>query len=476
LTGARAVWRVVIVLGVAQLGFAVILPLLPIYLTEQLDASVKLVGIVVATFALTETLFKTAWGGVADRWGRKPIMVAGLALSATVPVVMAVLRAPALFVPLRLVDGMGSAALWPSAAAAVADVTTPDRRASGMAMLNMAFLCGLAIGPSLGLFVAGFTGDVRAGFFLASGLLALAAVVAAAAFPSGRAPASGIPAGAEFRSGVRAAYLDAIRASFRASPVLFSLYLIAFVQMFGIGLLVPIAPIYAVQVVGLSKEAIGMLFLAMTVSVALATLPAGRLADRLGRPRLILAGMAIGAAGMWIIPLSRHLAWLLAAGVLLGASYALVLPAWLALVTELAPPGRLGADGGCVGDAAGPGSRVWPAAGRAAVGRAGSAGAVCGQRGGADSRGDHGRQGAQDRPATLTRRASPSACTSTTPPMTSAAPIHCAAPNGSRSTRAPPSAATTGSSVATTLARPASTHRRPPMYRRYAIAVGPTIT
>ncbi len=342
MTGAHAVWRIVIVLGTAQLGFAVILPLLPIYLTEQLDASVKLVGVVVATFALTETFFKTAWGGVADRWGRKPIMVAGLTLSATVPVVMAVLRAPALFVPLRLVDGMGSAALWPSAAAAVADVTTADRRASSMAMLNMAFLSGLAVGPALGLFVAGFTGDVRAGFFLASGLLALAAVVAATAFPTGHHSASGIPAGAEFRAGVRAAYLDAIRASFRASPVLFSLYLIAFIQMFGIGLLVPIAPIYAVQVVGLSKEAIGVLFLAMTVSVALATLPAGRLADRLGRPRLIIAGMALGAAGMWIIPLSRHLAWLVAAGVLLGASYALVIPAWLALVTELAPPGRLG--------------------------------------------------------------------------------------------------------------------------------------
>lgn len=342
MTGAHAVWRIVIVLGTAQLGFAVILPLLPIYLTEQLDASVKLVGVVVATFALTETFFKAAWGGVADRWGRKPIMVAGLTLSATVPVVMAVLRAPALFVPLRLVDGMGSAALWPSAAAAVADVTTADRRASSMAMLNMAFLSGLAVGPALGLFVAGFTGDVRAGFFLASGLLALAAVVAATAFPTGHHPASGIPAGAEFRAGVRAAYLDAIRVSFRASPVLFSLYLIAFVQMFGIGLLVPIAPIYAIQVVGLSKEAIGVLFLAMTVSVALATLPAGRLADRLGRPSLIIAGMAIGAAGMWIIPLSRHLAWLVAAGGLLGASYALVIPAWLALVTELAPPGRLG--------------------------------------------------------------------------------------------------------------------------------------
>jgi MFS family permease len=338
----RAVWRIVVILGLAQLGFATILPLLPLYLTERLGASVKLVGVVVATFALIETFFKTAWGGFADRWGRKPIMIGGLVLSAVAPIVMAVLRAPMLFVPLRLVDGMGSAALWPAAAAATADSTTADRRATGMAMLNMAFLGGLALGPSLGLFVAGFAGDQRAGFYLASGLLGLAAAMAVVLFPADRATEGGMTPAATLLTVARPTYLNTIRESFRASPALFLLYFIAFVQMFGVGLLVPIAAIYAKQVAGLSEQAIGVLFLAVTVSVALLTLPAGRVADRVGRARVVVAGMFLGAGGMWLIPFSRHLAWLTAAGVLLGASYALVIPAWLALVTDSAPAGRLG--------------------------------------------------------------------------------------------------------------------------------------
>jgi DHA1 family multidrug resistance protein-like MFS transporter len=342
LKNSRAIWRIVAIIGLAQLGFATILPLLPLYLTERLGASVKLVGLVVATFALTETFFKTAWGGVADRWGRKPVMVIGLALSALAPLVMAVLRAPALFVPLRLIDGTGSAALWPSSAAAVADVTTADRRATGMAMLNMAFLGGLALGPSLGLFVAGFAGDTRAGFYLASGLMALAAVLAAAAFPPDASAGHGDPAGGPYHADARPAYFRAIMQSFHGAPALFMLYFIAFVQMFGVGLLVPIAAIYAKQVVGLTEQAIGVLFLAVTASVALVTLPAGRMADRLGRDRVLAVGMVFGALGMWVIPFSRQLAWLAAAGVLLGGSYALVIPAWLALVTELAPQGRLG--------------------------------------------------------------------------------------------------------------------------------------
>jgi MFS family permease len=342
LNNSRTIWRIVAILGLAQLSFATILPLLPLYLTERLGASVKLVGLVVATFALTETFCKTAWGGIADRWGRKPVMVIGLALSALAPLVMAVLRAPALFVPLRLVDGMGSAALWPSSAAAVADATTEDRRATGMAMLNMAFLGGLALGPSLGLFVAGFAGDARAGFYLASALMLAAAAIAVVAFPRDPGAAHGDPAGSPYHAEARPAYFSAIAQSFRTAPTLFLLYFIAFVQMFGIGLLVPIAAIYAKQIVGLTEHAIGVLFLAVTVSVALATLPAGRMADRLGRDRLVIAGMVLGALGMWIIPFSRHLTWLIAAGVLLGGSYALVIPAWLALVTDLAPPGRLG--------------------------------------------------------------------------------------------------------------------------------------
>ncbi|MGQ0568723.1 MAG: MFS transporter [Armatimonadota bacterium] len=340
--GGRTVWRIVIIVGIAQLGFATVIPLLPLHLTERLGASVKLVGLVVATFALVETVFKTAWGGLADRFGRKPIMIIGMVLSAVAPLVMSVLRVPALFVPLRFVDGIGSAALWPPAAAAIADVTTQERRASGMALLNLAFLGGIALGPALGLFVAGFAGDFRAGFYLASGLLLLAAVLAVIVLPSMREGPDAGGASAGPHPAVRLANLDAIIESFRTSPVLIVLYLIAFVQMFGIGLLVPIAAIYARQVVALSEQAIGTLFLAMTLSVAIATVPAGRLADRVGKNNLVIAGMVLGALGMWLIPFSRHLAWLLVAGVMLGGSYALSAPAWLALVTEQAPQGRLG--------------------------------------------------------------------------------------------------------------------------------------
>ncbi len=336
------VWRVAIVLGIAQLGFATILPLLPLYLTERLGASVKLVGLVVATVALVETFFKTILGGVADRLGRKPVMIAGLMLSSIAPLIMSVLRIPVLFVPLRVIDGLGSAALWPAASAAIAEATTPDRRATGMATLNMCFLIGIATGPALGLFVAGFAGDFRAGFYLASGLLLLAAVIAALTFPRDHHGTDSNGAFIGYHATVPPAPIQAVVGTVRRSPLLFSLYLIAFVQMFGVGLLVPIAAIYAKRVLGLSEHAIGVLFLSMVIAVALASIPAGRLADRVGKAHLIAPGMVLGTLGMWVIPFSGQLTTLIVGAVLLGVSYALWAPAWLALVSELAPPGRLG--------------------------------------------------------------------------------------------------------------------------------------
>ncbi len=321
----------------AELGFATVIPLLPLYLKERLGASATLVGVVVATFAAVETVFKTTWGSLADRIGRRPVIVWGLFLSSTAPVIMTLLRSAWLFVPLRLIDGMGSAALWPAAAAMMVDRTEDEQRGAAMGTLNMFFLSGLALGPSLGLFVSGFLGGYTWGFYLASALLLGAAALAALAFRDGErhAPAHHQMPGAWARG---------IFQGIRRSPSLLAMLLVAFVQMFGVGLLAPILVIYAHEVVQLSDQLIGTLFLVMVLAVAIASVPGGRLADRVGRPRTVVWGMALASAGMWLLPLAGrgNLLVLGVAALLLGGSYAVSSPAWLALMSEAAPRGSTG--------------------------------------------------------------------------------------------------------------------------------------
>jgi MFS family permease len=336
--------RVSLVIGLGELGFATIVPLLPLYLTEHLHASVKLVGVVVAAFALTETVLKTAWGSVADRLGRRPLIVAGLLLSSVAPILMAVLRSPVLFVPLRLIDGAGSSALWPAASAIIADMTPREQRAAAMGALNMFFLAGLGCGPALGLFVVWWFNSYAAGFYLASGILAAAALfglVALRDVANSHLPTP--PTAIVGYHGVAARpHLADVVESAHISPLLVTMLGVAFVQMFGIGLLAPILAIYAKHVIGLSEHLIGTFFLLGVLTLAAVSVPAGHLADRWGKRKAVIWGMVFGSAGMWVLPVSPRLEVLAVGAGLLGVGYVLSSPAWHALVSELAPPGRVG--------------------------------------------------------------------------------------------------------------------------------------
>ncbi|HXF83140.1 MAG TPA: MFS transporter, partial [bacterium] len=267
----------------------------------------------------------------------------GLIVSALAPLIMSLLRAAWLFVPLRLVDGAGSSALWPAAAAIIADTTPPHRRATAMGALNMCFLAGLGLGPALGLYVAGFTGSYAAGFYLASVMLLAAATLAALSLRGVGAThqvADAVEIG--YHGAARSPHLEEVLAEGRRYPLLSVMLVVAFLQMFGAGLLAPILVIYAKRVIGLSEHVMGTSFLILMLAIALASLPAGRLADRWGKLRAVFWGMALASLGMWVLPLSPGLVALAPAAGLLGAGYAISTPAWHAVISQLAPPGRVG--------------------------------------------------------------------------------------------------------------------------------------
>lgn len=358
----RIVLRVGLVIGLGELGFATVIPLLPLYLIETLGASASIVGLVVASFALVETVGKTVWGSLADRIGRRPMIVAGLLLSSLAPVMMSVLRIPLLFVPLRLIDGAGSAALWPAATAIIADVSAPQRRATAMGTLNMFFLTGLALGPALGLMVSGFTKSHTAGFYLASVLLAgsgLLGFVMLRGVGKGRRPALEITT-LDIHGAEPAANVERIVEGLRFSPELLMMLMVAFVQSFGLGLLTPIIFVYLKHTVGLQENLIGSLIFVLVLTVALAQVPGGRVADRWGKTSTVRVGMILGSIGMWILPVSPRLAVFGFAALLMGASYALSVPAWHALVSELAPPGRIALAMGAAQTAEGLGLVIGP--------------------------------------------------------------------------------------------------------------------
>ena len=63
-------------------GFGAIIPYLPIFLKEQAHSSMRMIGVIAGMFYVGTLLFSSPLGWLSDTIGRKPVMVAGVALYA----------------------------------------------------------------------------------------------------------------------------------------------------------------------------------------------------------------------------------------------------------------------------------------------------------------------------------------------------------------------------------------------------------
>jgi MFS family permease len=70
-------------------GFGIVIPLLPFYV-QSMGGSAEVIGILLGTFAFTQTVATPLLGRASDRWGRRPIIVASLAGNAIAMVLFAI--------------------------------------------------------------------------------------------------------------------------------------------------------------------------------------------------------------------------------------------------------------------------------------------------------------------------------------------------------------------------------------------------
>ena len=150
-----------IVVFIDLLGFAIVLPLLPViakkYIKEACDAQyVGLVlGLLFAAYSLMQFLFAPLWGRLSDRIGRRPVLLLSLAGAAVfyallgfacqLPGSMATLAVALLFLA-RAGAGIAGATIGTSQAV-IADSTPPSKRKHGMALIGAAFGIGFTFGP-----------------------------------------------------------------------------------------------------------------------------------------------------------------------------------------------------------------------------------------------------------------------------------------------------------------------------------------
>ena len=365
----------------AQCAFALLnVYALPIYLFDGLHLSGKLVGTTATTFLVFETLFKFPMGRLSDRHGRRWFVTLGPLLISLNPIFVISLpsRIWTLIYPLRAADGAGGGALWPPLFAMIGDVVRSERRAAAMAFINVVYAGAIALGILLGWLAAEVGHSLHAPFFVATGLLLLAGATGWFGLPKLPAPRhesldlampelAMIPPlrdepapGAGETGPAHGGVLDRVAAWLRSYHVLLQCMVISFLMVMA-GMTLANFMVKYVSELKFTPAEIAIMVVATGVPAAALGLPLGHASDRWGKSRAVRLSLAISAALMWVVPLaSSHAVTLAVVGGLLMASNIMGIPAWLALVSDLAPTSHRGRIMGAVAAAEGVGAGFGP--------------------------------------------------------------------------------------------------------------------
>jgi MFS family permease len=189
---ARSLLSLLLAVFAIAVGYGFLLPILPLTIeriagTADPDVLSRHTGLLTGTYTLALFLFAPLWGGVADRRGRRPVILTGLVgFAASLALFAVVDRLPLLYVG-RLLDGIFASAITPAAYALIGDqAPSTGWRARRFALVSIAGASGFLVGPMLGsfsLFIAreflpslGETLAFRSPFFATSGLAFVAAL------------------------------------------------------------------------------------------------------------------------------------------------------------------------------------------------------------------------------------------------------------------------------------------------------------
>ena len=302
------------------LGIFLVLPVFSVYAVHYPEASLAMAGVAFGSYALTQSILQIPLGWASDRWGRKPILLIGLALFGVGSIGCGLAQSISQLIVARVIQGTG--AIGSVALAALADLTRPAVRTQAFTItgiaIGSAFMIGILGGPLLAASI-GLSGL----FYVLAALAFLAMILAAISFPRKNRSIEKQPAMA----------LKPILMHGELRPI----FIAAFVLSFTLNLFFFTYPLSWAEI-GLGRAELWKVYSIIFLPSAL-IFPYMRRAERLGRFRApIMIGWLTAAMGYAVYLVGAQSDLLLyASGAAFFFGYSLFQPLLPTFLTKLIP-------------------------------------------------------------------------------------------------------------------------------------------
>lgn len=358
----RTLYACFIVQMLSMIGFSASIPFTPLFLLKDLnlvnaaEAGVW-AGLMSAASALSLAVLAPVWGAVADRFGRKSMILRALIGGSVTVGLMAFCPNVWVLLFLRLLQGALSGTV-PAVVALISTVTPKEQRGYALGMVQTSVFVGASIGPLIGGALADLT-DYRMTFFITAVVLGIASLIVVFFVHEEFTPVK------HDAQNPKVGFVRQFGAVFSQREFV-SLVIILVLVQFSSSVIIPILALFIKALNGGQDGAASLAGaeLAVTgIACACSAALAGRLSDKYGHRKILIIS-SIAAAIFYFPQAAVGNVWqLLILRGLMGLCFGGIVPSANALIAEVIPEGRKGAAFGWVSSCSSLGMAVGPIAG-----------------------------------------------------------------------------------------------------------------
>jgi len=322
----RNLYILTFVLFVVMLGYGIVIPIFPFYI-ENLGAGGTELGLLTASYAVMRLIFGPIWGGLSDRFGRKPILLIGILGYVITMVWFGLANTLWMLFAARILSGILSSATAPTTMAYIGDSSPEDERGGGMGMLGAAGGVGTIVGPAVGGFLA--TTSLSMPFFVAAGLALLSLILAIIFLPESHP--------VKEQTEEKEAIID-LRAWWGAilSPI-GTLFALTFISTCGLMIFANVFGLYGLERFDYGPKEVGIIMMVLGgVSALTQGFLAGPTTKKWGDAAVIKIGLLVTAISFGLMILANTFITVLLTTAFFGITVSIQSPALLSLTSRRA--------------------------------------------------------------------------------------------------------------------------------------------